>query len=796
MFTFLLLFTITFSPLNAGQQAYQQGDYETAIRQWQLALTTTNKHEFIEITLQIAKAYRQLGGYQQATNLLDNTITPLSELDDIPLKIKFYNEFSKLYSAKDKEAIGKAELYNEQALELARQYTDSLLLAEVLNQTANIASMNLDYETALKTYAEAVAVLNQYPNNPLTNEIKAKILINQAQRQFLLDKDNVISDELKETQFASSIQALEQALPNVHDWTDIYSEVFAKITLGKLAQSLFETLPTTAPQRPRLYQQAYQLLYQAQQMSNPLNAQAQSYAQGSLGELYQAVGQYEDATQLIRQAVFHAQTTQEKTLIYKWLWRLGQLLRQQNNLPEAIAVYRQAINTFTPIQQQIATKGYCAITENIRAQVATVYFELADLLLQQAKQSTGQQQQYYLSEARQAVETYKNFELQDYYQDNCITQHAECTSADQLIDAHTAILYLIPLPERLELLLTTATGIHQATIAVDEKTLKNSILGFSSPLRDQPSAERRTRATQPDLETVQCNPLRHTHPDTPILLPNQNFFTHAQQLYDWLINPFLPQLQDIETLVIIPEGLLRTVPFAALHDGQHYLIERFALAITPSLCLNASTPPHKNYKMLLSGLSESVQNFSALPCARYEVETLKQTYPDATLLLNKDFIYPKLSQILNLGDFSIVHIASHGQFSSNVHKTFVLSYEEKLNLNRLSELMILARVKDNPLELLTLSACETGLSDDRAALGLAGVALKAGVKSAVATLWKVDDEATPLVLLEFYAQLQQAKLSKAKALQMAQKRLLSDEQYRDYRHPYYWAAFLLIGNWL
>ena len=113
-------------------------------------------------------------------------------------------------------------------------------------------------------------------------------------------------------------------------------------------------------------------------------------------------------------------------------------------------------------------------------------------------------------------------------------------------------------------------------------------------------------------------------------------------------------------------------------------------------------------------------------------------------------------------------------------------------MNTLEYLMSLGKYRNHQVDLLTLSACQTALGNERAALGLAGVAVKAGVRSAVATLWNVDDEATSLAIRELYRQLRKDGMSKAKALQNAQKMLLSQ---RKYWHPLYWAPFLLIGNW-
>ncbi|ALG68034.1 CHAT domain-containing protein [Beggiatoa leptomitoformis] len=798
IFAFILIVNTALSPFVIGQQAFQQGQYAEAIQQWKSALDiSSDNHEQVAIMIQLIKAYRQLGNYNQAIELVEQALKQGSELFDIPLKINLYNEISKLNLAQGIDYFKKASQYNTQALVLARQLNDVDLLAEVLNQSANLFSANLDFETALKNYTEAIELLrNKGGDSRVLQEMQTKILINKAQKQFLLEKETIDQFDTTEEALQHSLQLLETALQQTNHWQDQYSEIFALISLGKLAQALRQEFPAESVAAKHLLQQAYQALYRAQQLANTLhNAYAQAYADGSLGELYQSVAQNTEALQLFRQAVFHAQQTQENTLLYLWLWKLGHLLRQQELYKEAIDIYRAAIAEFTPVQQQIATKGYCAITDSIRERVAPVYFELADLLLKQAKQETDTQRQTTLIEARQAIETYKNFELQDYYQDSCITQQTECTSADQLIDSHTAILYLIPLVDRLELLLTTTTGIHQATVAVTEKNLHDTVSYFSSPLRDNPQAKQRIRGME-EANSSRCEPLRLLVEDTMISSPPASFFEYAQRLHQWLIAPFTQELHNIDTLIIVPEGILRTLPFAALHDGKNYLVEQFALGITPSLCLNNAQEHRVKNKILLSGLSDSVQNFSALPCTKYEVETIQQLYSSPPPLLNKDFSIPKLRSALSAGDYSIVHIASHGQFNKQLNNTFILTYDDRLNLSQLNDLMTLARVNNTPIELLTLSACETAMGDDRAALGLAGVALKAGVKSALASLWKVDDEATPLVLIEFYTQLQPPHITKAKALQLAQKRMITDKKYRYYHHPYYWAAFLLIGGWL
>ena len=196
----------------------------------------------------------------------------------------------------------------------------------------------------------------------------------------------------------------------------------------------------------------------------------------------------------------------------------------------------------------------------------------------------------------------------------------------------------------------------------------------------------------------------------------------------------------------------------------------------------------RSNKIFLAGLSEAVQNFPALSSVSREVKAINRLYKNVTQLLNRQFTVKNFTSALKTNSYSIIHIASHGQFKSQPNETFLVAYDKKIALNQLENLIKLNKRRQQPLELLSLSACQTAVGDDQAALGLAGVAIKAGARSALASLWSIDDEATTTLMIEFYKQLQ--KLPKAKALQAAQLSFLKDHKYK---HPLYWAPFLMIG---
>jgi CHAT domain-containing protein len=231
---------------------------------------------------------------------------------------------------------------------------------------------------------------------------------------------------------------------------------------------------------------------------------------------------------------------------------------------------------------------------------------------------------------------------------------------------------------------------------------------------------------------------------------------------------------------------------AALYDGKQYLIEKYAVAASPSLQLLPPRPLEKlKLKVLGAGLTQARQGFSALPNVGVELSEIASEVSKNEILLNHKFTSEALQQELDRANFPIVHLATHGQFSSQQAQTFLLAWNKPIRANEFGNLM---RSKDptNTIELLVLSACRTAAGDRRAALGLAGIAVRAGARSTVASLWSLDDESSAQFMSAFYQGLS-SNLSKAQALRQAQLAMLQNPLYRS---PRYWASFVLLGSWL
>jgi len=279
---------------------------------------------------------------------------------------------------------------------------------------------------------------------------------------------------------------------------------------------------------------------------------------------------------------------------------------------------------------------------------------------------------------------------------------------------------------------------------------------------------------------------------------NNLFLNEAQQLYRWLIAPLKQQLQQegIRTLVFATDGSLRMIPIAALHDGQQFLIEQFALASTPGLSLTAPASEQRHLKALVMGLSEAVQGYSILPNIISEVDAVQQLLNGSNQqakppLLNGTFSKQNIQQRLEEHSYNVLHFATHAQFGGTLEQSYLLTHKEKINTEDLKG--FINADPQQPLELLTLSACQTALGNEQAALGFAGLAIQTGARTVLASLWFVDDEATSKLMPIFYQQLTNPNITKAQALQIAQRKLIQKDRFW---HPAYWAAFTLIGNWL
>ncbi|MFZ2725331.1 MAG: CHAT domain-containing protein [Methylococcaceae bacterium] len=713
-----------------GDGLFDRGDIPAALLAWQ-QVQPNNDLERFELSLRQSRAYRELGNAKAALQSAETTLNLATKL-------------------------GQAHAQQLASIELGLARIASLQLDKAC-QTLLAVQAQLNKQTAHAELAQiesGLALLNKLnakPDAALAHYQTAQNLAEQAHNALLAANIAVLRTQITaETQNKTATQVLwEQAVQKVHSLPVSNRSVFALIHLARIAQTanLFNDGKL-----------AMELLQEAQHASETLNdARLLSYALGYQAYWHELQQHWQQAQQLTAQAADAAQRANALESLYLWEWQAARLHVAQQQQAAGLAAYRRAVFDLQQVRQDLAS------SQSFREQISPLFLGLADLLLKKAAvTSNTEDKQALLQEARATVEKLKTAELQDYFQDRCVANFKEKSQGLEQVAPKTAVLYPILLPDRLEMLVSFEQGLQQVTVPVSSKELNANIRDFRYKL------EKRT--------TFQ-------------------YLRPAQQLHRWLIEPLLSSLRakQVETLVIVPDGALRTIPFAALHDGKQYLIEQFALATTPSLALtNPQALPTGHIDVLLNGLTQSVQGFVALPYVQQELDAIQSQFTDSHILENQAFQGDALGEALATNPYRIVHIASHGQFSRNPKETFLLTYDGRLTMDALEHYLSASKYRDQPVELLTLSACQTATGDDRAALGMAGVAVKAGARSALASLWFINDEASSDLIEQFYSHLKQHD-SKAQALRGAQVTLLKDARYR---HASYWSPFLLIGNWL
>jgi CHAT domain-containing protein len=296
----------------------------------------------------------------------------------------------------------------------------------------------------------------------------------------------------------------------------------------------------------------------------------------------------------------------------------------------------------------------------------------------------------------------------------------------------------------------------------------------------------------------------------------KSYLAPARQLYRWLVAPVEADLKarGIENVTMVMDMGLRSLPIAALHDGQQFLIEKYSVGLMPSLTLTDTRYKDiKNSQILAMGASQFVEQ-KPLPAVPLELSTITDSVWQGEFFLNEAFTLENLKAQRQQQPFGIIHLATHASFQAgSPSNSYIQLWDSKLRLNQLRQL----GWNNPPVELLVLSACQTALGNHDAELGFAGLAVQAGVKSTLGSLWFVSDEGTLGLMTEMYQQLKQAPI-KGEALRQTQLAMLKGQVYfkgsqlvtsrqsvplsgelaeigdKSFEHPYFWAAFTLVGN--
>ena len=497
---------------------------------------------------------------------------------------------------------------------------------------------------------------------------------------------------------------------------------------------------------------------------NLQDKRGEAYALGTLGGIYEQTKQLAIAQTQTQEALTIAESIQAPDIGYRWQWQLGRILNAKGEKEGAIAAYTKAVDNLKSIRSDLVAINP-DVQFSFRQGVEPVFRELVSLLLESKEPSQDN-----LKSARDVIESLRLAELDNYFRLACI--NATKVKIDE-VDRTAAVIYPVILRDRLELIVSVPDASNQKA----EQTLIHRTI----PLGKQ-EVEQTVDQLRQKLETRSTN----------------EFKLISQKVYNWIIAPIASELANrkVENLVFVLDDPLGNIPMGALYDGKQYLIEKYNIALTPGLeLLNPKAIARTDLRILAGGLTEASQDFPALPNVKIELDAIKSKVPNTRVLLNRQFTKNAIEDAVQSLSVPVVHLATHGQFSSKAENTFILTYSNQvINVRDLNGLLQSRESNQRgAIELLVLSACSTASGDKRAALGIAGVAVRSGARSTLASLWSVDDEGTSIIMREFYSQLKQRNITKAQAIRSAQINMLKNPLYE---HPYYWAPYVLVGNWL
>jgi CHAT domain-containing protein len=826
-----------------GVELYQVGDYRGAIAQWETALNNykTEKQPTNTVIVQenLARAYTQIGQFDKAISYWEQTISNYRQLGDVRQVGRMLSEQAQAYMqlGQNRRAIAllcgsKNECLAGTALNIARQEKDSLGQVAALGSLGEAYRLRGEYDRAIEYLESAKKIDRSLHSFSLLNSLgnaysarsqrwdirtqsasargedfeviarrfarlanndyqKAWQYFESSQQQATEREDpsaqmrsllNLIQlDARSQKQNLNAEGAIASALNLLARLPNSPQKINAAIDLANLSadsQNITAPLAQCPTQRKLSDAKTEDLLKQALKIARTIkDSRSESFALGALGHFQECDRQYETALKFTQEALLAAdQNTSNKDSVYLWEWQTGRILRAQGKQRIAIAAYQRSFDILEQIRSDILVSER-DVQFDFRDAIEPVYRQLAQLRLRLASLSSvkSEEKERELTSALETIDSLRLAELQNYFGNECS---------------------LAFLGENVQQPLPKDTAVFSSIILEDSTAILLSL----------PNGEKRVRAIEQNRKTVEDE--IKTFREGLIYGRREIIYdtTQAKKLYDWFVKPFEVDLNSakIKTLVFIQDGIFRTIPMSALYDGKGFLIEKYAIATTPSLRLISAQKSNSQNRALILGVTKAAnvdeQKFDALVNVPTEIQDVRALFPENKLLIDEQFNRENLETELDRSTYKIVHIATHAQFGFIPEDTFLVAgNNKKIAINELETALRQLGDGTNSVDLLTLTACQTAAGDERAALGLAGIAVQTGVKSALASLWSVPDESTLALVTEFYKNLVNSSVNKAEALRISQLKLIKAKESEDindqYDNPAYWAPFILIGNW-
>ncbi len=752
---------------------YTNRQEDLSIKIWEEQLKNSRtSEETANIHNNLAYAYNQRGTTSRAIDHLKQAVTIYQKSGNEAKLVAILIDLAQAHNSLGQFA--RAMPIIEQAISLASEKGNKKALAAAWGVRGNSYFIVKKYEEALDAYKKsfgfAAGLDTNYTITALNNQVNTFIVRGEeyASQAIVVEAEGNNQEQERLIELASQDRAnasfvANQALEISFNSNNL-SEVKALLNILRIApqnhyqlraKSILKTLPDSRNKANSFIKLAtYQAkeakvdsLKQAISISANLNDfRTSSFAWGELGHFYEQEGRFQEALTYTRSAIIAAQVVTANDSLYRWQWQLGRINNLTGAKNAAIDSYRQAIASLQSIRSDIASAS-TDLQFDVRDEVEPVYRQLIGLLLDSGDPKS-------VKEALETTQLLKLTELQNFFGDECVEVSANSSQKNSQLSDDSAIV---------------------TTIILDNKTYvilqaKNQVIKYFSVPVTSIEFQNKVKTFRFNLEDIRT----------------KKYFTLAQELYNLLIKPMATDLDRLNPskLTFINDGILRNIPMAALYDGKQFLIEKYPIDTMLGVELKLPQIAQTTQKALIFGLTVEIPPFDALPNVYSETESVLNLVGGSSYL-DENFTSNNLQNKIQKSEYPIVHIASHSVFSGTAERTFLQAYDQQISLKQFEEIM---RERKNPVELLTLSSCETAAGDNRSTLGLAGVAVRNKVRNVVASLWSLNDKNTVLPIEEFYRQLKRPNVTKAQALRNAQISLISGS------HPAVWSTFVLISK--
>ncbi|MGD1804936.1 CHAT domain-containing protein [Dapis sp. BLCC M126] len=795
---------------------YQQLEqYEKALENYQQALeirqqlgdtdrTSVPLREQIAATLHsIGTVYYHLSQYPQALASLNKALKISRQLEDTAAISSTLNEIGVIYDRQGKYP--KAIEFYEEALEMAKKEKENVNFTEILSNLGLVNSRLGRYQQAIDFYRK---VLQNDPPNKAT----------------FLTYIGAVYRYLEE--FSKALKFYQQAL-------EIYEENQDRLNIATTLDNI-----GVIYREQEKYSQALEYHQQALTIREELgDKEGKSTTIHNIGLVHRESGKHSESLEFLTHTLILDRQLGNQNGERISLADIGKLLEKKNQPELAIIFYKQSINITEKIRKDLQVLPVEEQKSYVDGTITEIYRALANLLLEEKRAIESQQildllkvqevfeymggikpdddksnevimlkqenlfrekHTHFLDEIGKTDKQNQNISLEklvtihDFISSEEVTEirseikkkaKSQRLTPEMLVllqselkehkKENAVVLYPLILEDRLELILVTPNSppIHR-TVLVNQKEFERVLFAFRVGLIDRKEVDDIS-----DSRVVKA----------------------GLKLYNWLIKPIENDLKigRIKTIIYAPDGKLRYIPLAALYDGEKWLTERFKINnITAASIMDLTPRRNRNLRILAGALTEGNYNFAignkqfefeGLPFAGVEVEKLASTFPQTKKLLGDDFT--KQFMELKMASHNLIHFATHSAFVSGSPEDSFILYGD----GELASLREVEKWNLNGVELVVLSACETGkgkqLGDGSEILGFGYQMQAAGAAASLATLWRVDDQATSEFMNDFYTALK-GGINKVRAVQKAQIAMINSE----YNHPYYWAPFILIGN--